>query len=284
MERDGGSEEQPAAVSVKRTSPMEILKLLERSNCGECGLPTCLAFASQVSQGLRPLGDCPRLSADVVAEQGPRLTPAPAADRDEPDPASIIPRLCERIEQVDFAEAAQRLGVQLGGDRLQIHVLGRLFEVDARGGLHTMCHVNSWVQLPLLFFILDGAGRQPTGDWQTFGDLPRSQDWTRFFDYKCAQVFARMASEQPDLFEDILDLFASREPADDTDADWVKTLWPLPRVPIRFCYWAAEDDIPAQLTVLFDATASDNLGPEGIFQLCRGLAEMFQKIIIHHGG
>ncbi len=263
---------------------MEILKLLERSNCGECGLPTCLAFASQVSQGLRPLGDCPRLDVAVVEEHAARLTPAPATGRDDPDPSSIIPRLTEKIASVSFSEAADRLGVELCDDRLQIHVLGRLFEVDVQGGLHTMCHVNSWVQLPLLFFILDGAGRSPTGDWQTFADLPRSQDWTRFFDYKCAQVFASMASEHPDLFGDILDLFASREPVADSDADWVKTLWPLPRVPIRFCYWAAEDDIPAQLIVLFDATASDNLGPEGIFQLCRGLVEMFQKIIAHHSG
>jgi ArsR family metal-binding transcriptional regulator len=40
---------------------LDILKLLPKDNCQECGLPTCLVFAVQVSEGARLYNDCPKL-------------------------------------------------------------------------------------------------------------------------------------------------------------------------------------------------------------------------------
>lgn len=41
---------------------LDILKLLPKDNCRECGLPTCLVFAVQVSEGGRLYKDCPKLA------------------------------------------------------------------------------------------------------------------------------------------------------------------------------------------------------------------------------
>ena len=40
----------------------EILKLLPKTNCGECGQPTCMVFASLVAQGVKGTVDCPPLN------------------------------------------------------------------------------------------------------------------------------------------------------------------------------------------------------------------------------
>lgn len=45
----------------------EILKLLPKTNCKECGQPTCMVFAAQVAEGGKGPGDCPPL--DEVAKQ-----------------------------------------------------------------------------------------------------------------------------------------------------------------------------------------------------------------------
>jgi ArsR family metal-binding transcriptional regulator len=37
---------------------LDILRLLPQNNCGACGLPTCLVFAAQVSEGIRGPDDC----------------------------------------------------------------------------------------------------------------------------------------------------------------------------------------------------------------------------------
>ena len=40
---------------------MEIFKLLDKSNCRECGEKTCLAFAGAVFMGQKKLEACPKL-------------------------------------------------------------------------------------------------------------------------------------------------------------------------------------------------------------------------------
>jgi ArsR family metal-binding transcriptional regulator len=43
---------------------IEILKLLPRTNCRECGQPTCMVFAAMVMEGAKGAADCPALSAE----------------------------------------------------------------------------------------------------------------------------------------------------------------------------------------------------------------------------
>ncbi len=47
---------------------MEIFKLLPQTNCGDCGFPTCLAFAMQLANQKVELEDCPNVSDDAKAE------------------------------------------------------------------------------------------------------------------------------------------------------------------------------------------------------------------------
>lgn len=46
---------------------MGIYKNLPKTNCKECGFPTCLAFAMQVAAKQKALTDCPHLSAEALA-------------------------------------------------------------------------------------------------------------------------------------------------------------------------------------------------------------------------
>ena len=44
---------------------IEIFKLLPRTNCGECGVPTCLAFAMSLAAGKAELSACPYISEEA---------------------------------------------------------------------------------------------------------------------------------------------------------------------------------------------------------------------------
>jgi ArsR family metal-binding transcriptional regulator len=46
---------------------LEILRLLPKNNCGECGLPTCLVFAAQVSEGIKGPADCPAINEENLS-------------------------------------------------------------------------------------------------------------------------------------------------------------------------------------------------------------------------
>ena len=49
-------------------SAMEIYKLLPQTNCGDCGFPTCLAFAMQLANKQVSLDDCPHVSEEAKQE------------------------------------------------------------------------------------------------------------------------------------------------------------------------------------------------------------------------
>ncbi len=40
---------------------LDVLKNLPRTNCGECGLPSCMAFATALAEGDRVVEECPPL-------------------------------------------------------------------------------------------------------------------------------------------------------------------------------------------------------------------------------
>ncbi len=44
---------------------IEIFKLLPKTNCGECGVPTCLAFAMNLASGKAELAACPHVSEEA---------------------------------------------------------------------------------------------------------------------------------------------------------------------------------------------------------------------------
>ena len=44
---------------------IEIFKLLPKTNCGECGVPTCLAFAMKLASGKAELSTCPHVSEEA---------------------------------------------------------------------------------------------------------------------------------------------------------------------------------------------------------------------------
>ncbi|MDM8541164.1 (Fe-S)-binding protein [Desulfococcaceae bacterium HSG9] len=45
---------------------IEILKLLPKTNCRECGSPTCMVFASMVAEGAKGAEDCPPLENGAI--------------------------------------------------------------------------------------------------------------------------------------------------------------------------------------------------------------------------
>lgn len=56
-------------------SGLQIFKLLPRTNCKDCGFPTCMAFAMQLAAGKAELSQCPHVSEEAAAELGEASAP-----------------------------------------------------------------------------------------------------------------------------------------------------------------------------------------------------------------
>jgi acetyl-CoA decarbonylase/synthase complex subunit gamma len=56
-------------------SGLDIFKLLPKTNCGECGVPTCLALAMKLAQKKAELKDCPYVSEEAKTALGAASEP-----------------------------------------------------------------------------------------------------------------------------------------------------------------------------------------------------------------
>jgi hypothetical protein len=263
---------------------MDIFKQLPRNNCGECGVATCLAFCTRVIQGSSELTDCPyapeSLGSRVAAAVVSRIEDA-ASER-----AEFVAGLRQRMRGLDLAEAAERVGGWMKGDRLAIHCLGKIFELDREGGLHSDCHINLWIHGPLLSLVLDGKGLDVTGQWVPFDELAGAVDWLRFWEHRVQRPLGRLADEDPDLFFDVLSLFGKQPARSDElsgSSDDAVVLHPFPRVPMMFCYFRPEGGFESKLAIRFDRCCGDNLDAGSVFRLGSAFVEMFGKIMIRHG-
>ncbi len=55
--------------------PLDIFKLLPKTNCKECGYPTCLAFAMQIAIGKAELAQCPYVSEEAKKQLASESAP-----------------------------------------------------------------------------------------------------------------------------------------------------------------------------------------------------------------
>ncbi|MDR1955881.1 MAG: acetyl-CoA decarbonylase/synthase complex subunit gamma [Treponema sp.] len=54
---------------------LDIFKFTPKTNCKECGSPTCMAFAMKVAQGAVPLDKCTHMSPEALAKLGEATAP-----------------------------------------------------------------------------------------------------------------------------------------------------------------------------------------------------------------
>ncbi|MFV0439515.1 MAG: (Fe-S)-binding protein [Desulfopila sp.] len=55
---------EPSTEGAKQPSMIDVLKLLPKTNCRQCGQPTCMVFALRVVEGVKDHTNCPALQGE----------------------------------------------------------------------------------------------------------------------------------------------------------------------------------------------------------------------------
>ena len=261
-------------------SVVDVLKLLDKSNCRKCGKPTCMAFAACVLKGEALLQQCPGLTEEVLMQFGDNIQKRRSPDQDG---VEALDQLKSRIPEIDLEEAASRVGGTFSNGRLTLKIMGKDFSVDSRGNLYSDIHINSWVAAPFLSYVIEGKGAPPTGNWISFRELTGGMEWYGLFSQQCEKRLKKVADSHTDLFEFMLDVFSGKQEESHFQSDISLVLHPLPRVPIMICYWKPEEGMESDLSIFFDAAVEDNLPTAGIYTLATGMTTMFEKVVLSHG-
>lgn len=259
---------------------MEIFSLLDKSNCRKCNETTCLAFAAAVFQGRKPISECPKLDAGIIARYSDSAGKKQPPEQDGDQAAA---KLQSKIALIDLQAAAERVGGRYVNGKLSIKVLGKDFNVDEEGRMSSDIHIHPWIAIPVLSYILQSKGTPVSGNWVPFRELENGKTWRGLFEQRGEKDLKKVADGYPELFEDMIHIFNGRPVEKHYEADISLVMHPLPKVPMLICYWHPEDGLESSLNLFFDSTAEDHLEIEALYALGTGMVRMFEKISHRHG-
>jgi hypothetical protein len=259
---------------------MEIFRILPRTNCRDCSIPTCFAFAAAVFKGEKRLADCLHIDKAALETFNVGNSDSRTLEREE---ALALVELRRKISGMDLASSAERLGASFSGEKLTVKCLGKDFHVDPQGNVTSEIHVHGWITVPLLNYVISCAGKDVSGNWVPMRELKNGATWAGLFGQRCEKPLKQVADNYTDLFEHMVQIFNAKRAPNAFESDVAVILRPLPRIPMLICYWKPDGAMESSLNVFFDDTAEENLGTDSLYRIATGMVMMFEKITLTHG-
>jgi hypothetical protein len=259
---------------------LDAFKILPKTNCGECGLPTCLAFATQVIKEGEDLALCPYLpetSAQVA--QSIKAQQQQGIGRRRESIAIALEALQEKVAPLNFAALAEGLGASYGENNgrpyLELPYFGQGIKVfKDQVEYPPAIKANPWEAIFFYNYIFSQGNQPLTGEWITFQSLPNSVSKSKTLERLQRDLAVHFSGRVSELQARAAQLQGEPAPVGE-DADVKMIFRPLPKVPILFLFWDSEEEenFPAQTRFLFDASVPNYLDLESLLFLVEGLID-----------
>lgn len=258
--------------------------VLPRTNCGDCGFPTCLAFAGMVVSEKHSLAGCPHLAPDVVercnAELGIQYAAGKWTKRDLAEDALAWAR--ERSASMKLTDLPARIGGVLldtdGGQVLEMPYFNDRLHIGADDITRADgSALTRWEKVFLYNHMAQGGVRQPTGNWKGFESFPNTVSKVKTMAGQVeSPLVDRFHGRCPALMAAAESIGGRDAAGNANSADVAMLFQPLPRVPVMLLFWDEDlqDGFGATAKLLFDETVIEHLDIESIVFLSERLRQM----------
>lgn len=268
---------------MKPVSAIELYKATPKTNCKECGFPTCLAFATCVIVEKKPLETCPYLTEEVLEELGSRIHEQQSQGvYVKRDPYKITAdHIRERIESHDFSAIAEGLGAQYVEKDDQPHLCLSYMNRDCLLSKQEIRIEGSpaddhWDNI-LLYNYVHFSGDEPIrGEWIPIDNIPGNIPKKPELEHGCEQKIAAHFEGKAGRLERAGRALGARSMAqDESNADVALSFLPLPKIPFFLVFWDAvpEEGFEARAKVLFDRSVTSYLDIESLVFLAERFAD-----------
>ncbi len=263
-------------------SVVDLYRKLPRTNCGDCGQSTCLAFASMVVSVRLPLETCPHLDPAVIAEAQPELDRQHAEGKwtQRDTAADALAWARQRAASMALTDLPGRIGGVLttlsGEDCLELPYFDDRLRIFAdRIETVTGTPLDRWEQVFIYNHMAQGGRMIPGGNWKALQEFPNTVSKIKSMREHVETPLQTHFNGNPDRLKSRALELGGREAAHlAPTADVAVLLTPLPRVPVLLVFWDADpgEGFGAQAKLLFDDTITGHLDIESILFLSEHIA------------
>lgn len=261
-------------------------KILPKTNCGDCGYPTCLAFAGMVVSEQLPLDKCPHIEPAVLKKAQAELDEQYAAGKwtKKDMAADALVWAKERAASMDIMDLPDRIGGTLKEDGVGPYlelpyfndsILIRPEQIQKKDGTD----LNRWEQVFIYNHMAQGGNAPPTDNWKGLEAIPNTISKMKSMkSHVETPLVERFVGHADELKKTALAIGGLDRSETFPTADVAVYLLPLPRIPVMLLFWDADpaDGFDAEAKLLFDETIVEHLDIESIMFLSERIRQLLR--------
>ncbi|MEJ2658172.1 MAG: DUF3786 domain-containing protein [Desulfobacterales bacterium] len=264
--------------------------ILPKTNCGDCGLSTCMAFAGMVVSEKHPLTNCPHIEPLLVDKCQRELDEQYAAGkwtkRDMAEDALKWAK--ERSTSMKIEDLPERIGGRLikkyNDYALELQYLINSIIITKKNIVKKDgSELTRWEQVFIYNHIAQGGSKRPTGKWKSFVEFPNTISKIKSMIEHVETPLTKRFKSNPDELFSIAGLLGGINVTSETNSAELALLFRvLPRVPVMLMFWDEDKDegFEAQAKLLFDETIVEHLDIESIMFLSERLSQLLCETVI----
>jgi len=189
---------------------------------------------------------------------------------------AILRQFWDELASMDINDVIKRSGAASDGEKLQMSVIGEPVEINCQDKTITKSIDKSHVAREEIFVTLKyllGAQELPLkGEWVNPLEFVGGERYFRSHNFKLGPLEEKFVCDPQGFLAAGRKLGGSAQKMGDA----AFTLMALPRLPLTLVLWCADDEFPASIKVLFDATAEKHVS----LGVLSGLVNLAVKKII----
>jgi len=257
-----------------------------KTNCGECGVPTCLAFASKVVLEKQALDACPYLTPKTLAELQPELDAQHETGKHlkRDLAADALEWAKQKAASMKLEDLAERIGGELKQGTEGVFLELPYFAGAIHIGNDTLLHpdgtaLGRWEQVFIYNHMAQGGSAEPIGEWKGLELIPNTTPKLKSMQEHVEKPLLESFRGQPEALLARAKLFGGQKVSNESfSSDLAIKFRPLPKVPILLLFWDEdpEEGFEARVKLLFDETISEHLDIESIMFLSERLRQLLR--------
>lgn len=248
---------------------VEIYKLLPKTNCGKCGLPSCFGFAAKLATHQASPADCPDMTPagrDILEEAGAEHRGSPGTVYEQ-----ALESLMPKVRALDFRKIAALFKAKLvNSDTLGIAFLNEDFTVtrekilDASGK-----EPRPWISILIYNHLCMPDPPALSGEWVSFSSIPASHAKDKAWAGHVEEVIARHFSGNIAGLASACEKMGGVKAGvtGNHDAAYEFRFFPIYPALLLFYDAVPEENFPAQCKMLLDRNVPHYLDLESIVVL-----------------